>query len=195
MDKDDTNRRVGKIKNIKRVGLISTLAVGMMLSLAACGTNEATSQPAATVGTAASATQPSGVDAAIQTPVGTDGTMSNTPQTSDASGSATSTPGTEAGQGDGSAAVVEATLREWALDLSQKEVPAGTVRFVVTNAGQFNHNLTVTDSNGQKAKTPNFKSSDGQQILEVELTPGTYGVICDLPGHASRGQKNELIVK
>ena len=57
------------------------------------------------------------------------------------------------------------------------------------------HNFTVTDSSGQIARTPTFAGSQGPQTLEVTLAPGTYTIICDLPGHAARGQKATLVVK
>ncbi|HET9494742.1 MAG TPA: sulfocyanin-like copper-binding protein, partial [Chloroflexia bacterium] len=68
------------------------------------------------------------------------------------------------------------------------------ITFVVTNRGQFAHNFTVTGDSGTVAKTPNFSAADGEQTLEVELQPGTYTIICDLPGHAARGQQTELVV-
>jgi plastocyanin len=108
-------------------------------------------------------------------------------------------PTPTAGQGtsaDGtSRSEIQATLREWAIDLSQNEVTAGTVRLVVTNQGQFTHNLTIAGPSGEITKTPNFSSNDGQQVLEVELQPGTYTVLCDIPGHAARGQQVTLTVK
>ena len=101
--------------------------------------------------------------------------------------------------GSGSQAVVgtevQATIREWAIDLSTQEVAAGTVTFVVNNQGQFAHNLTVTGSSGTIAKTATFRGSEGAQTLEVDLQPGTYTIICDLPGHAAMGQSIQLVVK
>jgi uncharacterized cupredoxin-like copper-binding protein len=95
----------------------------------------------------------------------------------------------------GTTTEVQATLREWAIDLSRQEVPAGKIRFTVTNQSRMAHNLTITNSSGTIDKTSNFTSSDGPQTLEVDLQPGTYTLICDLPGHAQRGQRIELTVK
>ena len=100
--------------------------------------------------------------------------------------------------GSGGGTEVQATLREWAIDLSQTEVPAGTVRFVVSNTGRMMHNLTVTQD-GTTATTVGatntFPPSAGPQTLEVTLQPGTYVLICSLPGHAQRGQRITLTVK
>jgi uncharacterized cupredoxin-like copper-binding protein len=102
--------------------------------------------------------------------------------------SATSTTGTAA-ETD-----VQATLIEWAIKLSQSEVPAGKVRFTVTNQGTMMHNLTIENDSGVVAKTPTFNPSQGPQTLEVDLTPGTYTLICSILGHAQRGQMTTLTV-
>lgn len=91
---------------------------------------------------------------------------------------------------------VQATLREWGLDLSQTEVQAGQVRFVVTNSGMMAHNFTISSASGDTlGATTNFRSSQSPQTLEVTLASGTYTVYCSLPGHAARGQQNTLVVK
>jgi plastocyanin len=114
----------------------------------------------------------------------------------DPAGAATATPAADQGASNGSATQVQGTLREWAIDLSQQEVPAGKVIFTVTNTGQNTHNFAVEDSTGALiAKTPNFGSRDGAQTLELDLAPGTYTIICSLPGHAARGQRTQLVVK
>ncbi len=96
----------------------------------------------------------------------------------------------------GTATTMQATLREWAIDLSQSEVPAGTVTFTVNNTGTMGHNLTVLDGSGAIiGATPTFQPSDSPQTLEVTLQAGTYTLICSLPGHAQRGQRATLVVK
>ena len=200
--KDYVNRKIGNINQIRRLGIMSMLGVGMMLSLVACGTGP-TTQPVTTAVSTAAATETIPSAMATTTMDGMDMTDSSmattsTPLAEDSNGSSAPTSEAQGGATGGSSSSltqIDATLREWALDLSQTEVPAGTVRFVVTNAGQHTHNLAVRDSNGRVGATPNFNSSEGQQILELELKPGTYSIICELPGHAARGQKNELVVK
>jgi uncharacterized cupredoxin-like copper-binding protein len=53
----------------------------------------------------------------------------------------------------------------------------------------------VQNASGTVGKTSTFAASEGAQTLEVDLTPGTYTIICDLPGHAQQGQKTTLVVK
>ncbi len=166
--------------SIRRSGLLGLLGVAMLVLLAACGgTTDATVAPAATATT----------EAAM--PAMTTEAMATTPATTDA----TATPGTGAGTSSGSGTAVAATLREWAIDLSQAEVPAGKVTFTVTNQGQMPHNLTVTQNGATVGATSTFGSAAGPQTLEVDLKAGTYTLICSLPGHAGRGQKIDLVVK
>lgn len=108
---------------------------------------------------------------------------------------ATATPAADQGIGGVNSIEIQGTLREWAIDLSQQEVPAGKVTFTVSNEGQFAHNFAVEDTTGVIGKTPTFSKADGAQTLELELAPGTYNIICTLPGHASRGQQTTLVVK
>ena|SRR5687768_2743711 len=201
---------------LRRIGAITTLSTMMALTLVACGTPDTTAQPTATI-ISPSVTETAITDFPTEVPtaVGTlppGATMGGTETIPDAVATGTaaameltptpngtvlpSTPtASQGGQTDGDATEVEGTLREWAIELSQKEVPAGTVRFVVTNEGQFTHNLAVTDSSGELAATPGFTAADGAQLVEIDLEPGTYTLICNLPGHAARGQKAELVVK
>jgi hypothetical protein len=210
-------------KRMRHLGLVSALAVMMLLVLAACGTPGATDQPAAVAtpaeaAPAAVATQGSSmadgmtkeVPDAVATEMGDIGGLMDgmgstptavEPQTG-ASDPATPTEAAASQSGaigtggtTGGVVEVQGTLREWAIDLSRQEVAAGTIRFVVTNVGQFAHNFAITDGSGTIAKTSNFGASDGPQTLEVELQPGTYTIICNLPGHAARGQQIELTVK
>lgn len=161
---------------------VAVMAMVALTALAACGDSAqptATTAPAPAPAPAATAT-PAGSDVA---PPAVEPTATTAPSLGDAVPPA------------GTVTEVSATLREWAIDLSQDEVPAGKVKFTVTNQGQMQHNLTVLDASGTVGATPTFGSSAGPQTLEVELKPGTYTLICSLPGHAARGQKITLTVK
>ncbi len=103
-----------------------------------------------------------------------------------------STGGTSGG---GAAQEVQVTLKEWSIEPSTIEVTAGDVKFDVTNSGQFTHDFVIMKDGSEVAKTPTFRQADGTQVLEVDLQPGTYKVLCDIQGHADRGMQGELIVK
>jgi hypothetical protein len=213
-------RRIGTITTLSTIMVFSLAACGtpstavqpgatentpIVVQTEATPTTEST-QPA--VSTAPAAVSTERPDTAMgETPVVPDAVATGSPETesmdrmdmtpsaSDPGTSATPTPAGQGGPGTATSTEIKGTLKEWAITLSQSEVAAGTIRFVVTNEGQFTHNFTITDSNGKIAGTSNFGRADGEQIIEVDLAPGTYSIICDLPGHAARGQKTELVVK
>ncbi|MDQ2809172.1 MAG: cupredoxin domain-containing protein [Chloroflexota bacterium] len=167
--------------SLRRIALTGILAGTMLAGLAACGDTAATAVPATS---AATATAPADMS------MGTMALTSDVAPTSAAATAATT------GGGATNAAEVQATLKEWALDLNQTSVAAGAVRFVVNNTGKFSHNFTIKDASGAElGHTSTFAAAAGPQTLEVTLKPGTYTVYCSLPGHADRGQKNTLTVK
>jgi plastocyanin len=153
--------------------VIGLLAVAMLVLLAACGGTDTASQSSA----------PTAMPE-----------MTMTAATGAAAPTAAADGGST-GTNSGGGTAVQATLREWAIDLSQAEVPAGKVTFTVTNNGQMPHNLTVTLNGADLGHTATFSSRQGAQTLTVDLHPGTYTLICSLPGHAQRGQQVSLVVK
>jgi len=105
------------------------------------------------------------------------------------------TPATTNGSGSsGPATELAVSLKEWAIGLPQDEVAAGKYKFTVTNEGEFPHNIVIKDG-GEVGRTPTFGKADVPQVLEVDLQPGTYNVVCDVPGHAEQGMTMELVVK
>jgi uncharacterized cupredoxin-like copper-binding protein len=199
-------------RTLATFGLVGLTTIG----LAACGGAAETPTPLATPTVAAIATATPGMAGMADTPETSalPAEQATAEPTAEATAEATATAGTSGDTGvgtDGSAVEtpaasadgstagqttqVQAVLKEWAIDLSQAEVPAGKIQFTVTNEGQMRHNLAILGESGQIARTPDFAPSDGAQTLEVELTPGTYTIICNLPGHAQRGQRTEIVVK
>jgi uncharacterized cupredoxin-like copper-binding protein len=167
-----------------RGGVIGLLAVALLFLLAACGSADVANPPAAAP-TATTGTQSMDMPAMTDTPAA---------PTTDNGAAAAPTPAATAGTSS-AGTEVQATLKEWAIELSQAEVAAGTVRFTVTNAGTMPHNLTVTQNGATLGATSTFGPAAGPQTLEVTLQPGTYTLICSLPGHAQRGQRIDLVVK
>ena len=160
-------------EQIKRITLTATLVGIMGISLAACGGETANS-------TGAPAAAPTATTAAASTD-------SNSSASSDSSSGVTA---------DSAAQEVKITLNEWSIEPKQVEVSAGKVKFLVSNSGQFPHNVVFSiEGTGQVGRTDNFNASDGAQTLEVDLQPGTYKMVCDIPGHESRGMVGTLVVK
>ena len=197
-------------KKLSYIMLQSVLVMIAMVSLAACGGAAATptTAPVPPTATAEAAIVPepeatatvvmdamddmAGMEEATPTAVITDGAAPDGPVPT----ATVATPEDSSNSGTRGVTEINAVLREWAIDMDQAEISAGTVTFVVTNEGRMDHNLTVLDSNGAKVGgTPNFRGSDGAQTFVVTLAPGTYTIVCSLPGHAQRGQQTELMVK
>lgn len=107
------------------------------------------------------------------------------------------------------------------LSADQTTVPRGTVSFLVTNSGAFNHEMVIlplpasqavgTRPTGGKAKIDEAGSlgeasnSNGKGAgdgvapgawswMTVDLAPGRYELVCNLPGHYAAGMYTELNV-
>jgi plastocyanin len=157
----------------KRITLTATLVGIMGISLAACGGESTTS-------TGAPAAAPTATTAAASSDSG-----SNTAGNSSSDVTA-----------DSAAQEVKIALNEWSIEPKQVEVEAGKVKFLVSNTGQFPHNVVFSiEGTGQVGRTDNFNAGDGEQTLEVDLQPGTYKMVCDIPGHETRGMVGTLVVK
>ncbi len=125
--------------------------------------------------------------------------------TTAAGGSATAAPG-------GATSTVDVTLNEWAVKADQSSVPAGKVDFKVKNGGTVAHELVVIKTDLAADKLPVKGSAvdttqldvagtlaqfdaGGTKDLSLDLAPGHYVLICNLPGHYQLGMRTELTVK
>ena len=91
----------------------------------------------------------------------------------------------------GPKAQVEVSMTDYAFDPHPIEVAAGDVRFVVKNDGQIAHDLVLPElGKGTADQRPGNTRS-----FDVTLRPGTYLVVCDLPGHRAAGMVTQLVVR
>jgi uncharacterized cupredoxin-like copper-binding protein len=182
-------------------GMVILLALLAMLCLSGCGgTAKANSAAAGTSNTQAQAPATNGRSASegsMPDMAMPDETVAgaNDANRGSADNQISSQQVEDSGVISGNETVVQAALVEWSIQLSRTEVPAGKIRFVVANQGKMPHNLTVQDTTGVIAATPNFRPAQGPQTLDVELKPGTYTLLCSIPGHAKKGQVTTLVVK
>ncbi|MGI8687428.1 MAG: c-type cytochrome, partial [Thermomicrobiales bacterium] len=123
-------------------------------------------------------------------------------------GSSASPPGgTPAAGGNAAAATstINADEKDYAIALSSSTAKAGTVTFNIKNSGPTPHNLGVVKNNGtSKAQgltnqSDLIKDSDTidagkTTTLTVDLQPGTYSVVCTVPGHIQLGMILTLTV-
>jgi uncharacterized cupredoxin-like copper-binding protein len=78
---------------------------------------------------------------------------------------------------------------EYRFDLSQSSVPAGCIRFVITNRGVETHNFDLAG-----VKQGAILAPGGTETWAVQLTAGSKGYLCDVPFHADRGMVGTLTV-
>ncbi len=97
--------------------------------------------------------------------------------------------GEEPAGGGESASTLSVTLTEFAIEGSLT-APPGTVTIEAKNEGAVAHNLSVLG----ESKTPNFSGGESEVLTLENLAPGTYTVICDVPGHREAGMETALVI-
>ncbi len=99
-------------------------------------------------------------------------------------GGAPSGPGAATG-------TVSISEKEWMITDLPATVKAGSVKFVIKNEGTIEHNFVVKELNQELAQSiPPGKSKE----VSTTLKPGTYTLICNIPGHEDAGMHVQLIV-
>lgn len=97
-------------------------------------------------------------------------------------------------------------LNEWEVEVDATTAVAGDVTFTVTNEGTIGHEFLVVKTDIAVGEIPldgdHFaEPTDGIEVineigefakgttesLTVNLTPGTYQLVCNLPGHYEAG--------
>lgn len=80
------------------------------------------------------------------------------------------------------------TLADFSIDPEPLALTTGTV-VRVTNAGAIVHNLSVEGN-----ASPMVGAGEETELDLSGLTPGTYKMRCDVPGHAEAGMRGTVIV-
>ena len=86
---------------------------------------------------------------------------------------------------------VEIVLKEWAIEPQELTVKAGEVTFKVENGGNLEHDFVIEGVEGGKV---DLIVPGDSQTLVVNLSPGSYTVICSVPGHKEAGMIGTLTV-
>jgi uncharacterized cupredoxin-like copper-binding protein len=104
---------------------------------------------------------------------------------------------------------VSVGLREFSVTPSSPVAKAGSVKFAVSNSGAIRHEFVVLKTTTPAADLLKGSEADesgnvgeignvppGQtKTLSLNLKPGHYALICNLPGHYTAGQHADLTVR
>ena len=84
----------------------------------------------------------------------------------------------------------QVSLTEFAIEPSAITVPAGG-SLTVTNDGSVPHNLAIADTD---VSTPDLAAGESSELDLSSLEPGSYEILCLIPGHADSGMTGSLTV-
>ena len=85
-------------------------------------------------------------------------------------------------------------LSEYEVALYRPRVPAGKVRFNITNLGEDGHDFAVRTSAGVVRKRTEEILAGGRTTMRISMSRGTFTLVCLLPEHEERGMLTRLRV-
>lgn len=86
---------------------------------------------------------------------------------------------------------INAVEKDFAIALDKTTIKAGSITFNIKNNGASPHNIAIKELNKASDNIDGGKSGS----VAVDLKPGTYTVICNIPGHEQLGMKVTLTVQ
>ena len=112
---------------------------------------------------------------------------------------------------EGTSQSIGVTLTDDSVTLESTSVPAGEVTFEAVNEGSETHEIEVFEGDADPASLPissNVADTEGWTLVDeiedvtpgasanltVDLSPGTYQVVCNLPGYFEKGMYSTLTV-
>lgn len=106
--------------------------------------------------------------------------------------------------------VVHATLKDMTITLDKRNVPAGSITFTATNQGATRHELVIIRTDVDEEKLAVDKESKADETgdlgeindldpgqtgsITLDLAPGHYVLICNIPAHYVAHMHTTLIV-
>jgi uncharacterized cupredoxin-like copper-binding protein len=126
-------------------------------------------------------------------------------------GTTATEPSSTTSEAESESGAIEVGLNEWKVIVEAPSVGAGPVKFEGENEGKVEHELVVlkTDTkaadlevDGAVAKEEGENLGEASGIapgekgdLEVDLEPGHYILLCNLPGHYQQGMYTDLDIQ
>ena len=102
-------------------------------------------------------------------------------------------PDTASPADEAAAAASTVGMVEYAFDPSEASVAAGDT-VTAQNDGETVHNLTVLDGNEELGATEDVEPGQSGE-LEADFKPGSYDMVCTIPGHADLGMEGTFSVE
>ncbi|HXR11935.1 MAG TPA: hypothetical protein VN770_06555 [Gaiellaceae bacterium] len=99
-----------------------------------------------------------------------------------------------AARGSTATTTVKVTEREYHIALSSTSVKAGSITFVVHNAGKIVHRLDLSGGGLKSVVRVPTINPGATRSVTVKLTGGKLSLWCPVPGHAALGMKTSLKV-
>lgn len=91
--------------------------------------------------------------------------------------------------------VVNVVAKEFAFEPKEIKVNAGMAKFLVRNDGAVEHDFEIVGvaEHGAEHEGKLIQPSEAR-VVEVELKPGTYQVVCTVAGHKEAGMVATIVV-
>lgn len=86
------------------------------------------------------------------------------------------------------------TLRDFGIEPQTIKVNSGRVRFRITNQGAVEHDFHIPAVEKHASHEQHLVKPGETRILDYDLRPGKYEVVCTIPGHREAGMTAVLDV-
>ena len=109
------------------------------------------------------------------------------------SSTSSSSPSSSAGEAPTSS-TLQAALVDFAVEMPETELSAGTYTIEATNEGGASHDLVVEGPDGADVAATEILAPGASGSVEVTLEPGEYVFYCSVGNHRSMGMEVEVTV-
>ena len=89
---------------------------------------------------------------------------------------------------------LRATEVDFAIELPQTELTAGSYTIEVANDGDATHDLVIEDAGGNEVAASEVIAPGGSGTVEVDLEPGEYVFYCSVGNHRGMGMEVAVTV-